>query len=285
MIHFDYHRPETVEEALALKASIAGAVWLAGGTDLIVRAKSGLERPPAVISLRGIDALSGIDARGEGLRIGALTPLSDVQSHATVNAYFPVLTAAIARMGSVQIRNVATLAGNLCNASPCADSAPPLIVYGARLVLRGPAGERTVSVRDFFHGPRDTARRPGELVTAVDLDAPSPGARGVFFKKGRVAMDLALVNLAALVEMDGEACRSARLATGAVGPVPIRLTEVEALVEGEALTDARIAEAAALAMASVSPITDVRAGADYRRHLVGVYTRRALEALREGSEA
>ncbi len=273
-----YHRPATLAEAQALLARIEGARYVAGGTDAIVRAKSGVERPRALVSLRGVAELGGIEV-GEGLRIGATVTLEEIRRHPVVQARHPVLAAALGSMGSVQIRNTATLAGNLCNASPCADGAPPLLVSDARLAISGATGVREVCVGDFFRGPRASCLEPGDVLTGIEIPAPDAETRSIFYKKGRVRMDLALVNYAASVTMDGEICRELRLATGAVAPTPLRLEAAEAELRGQRPTPERIERAAQAAMEAVSPITDLRATAEYRRRLVGVFTRRALEAL------
>lgn len=279
-----YHRPGTVAEARALMEEIPGARYVAGGTDVVVRAKSGVERPAALVSLRGLRELARIDV-GEATRIGALATLEDIRRHPAVRERHPALAEALGAMGSAQIRNAATLAGNLCNASPCADGAPPLLVLDARLQIVGGAGARSVAARDFFRGPRQTCLAPGEVLTAIELGPPPPGARSVFFKKGRVRMDLAVVNYAALLVMDGEVCRDVRLCAGAVAPVPLRLDAAEGVLRGARLTPELVERAAEAAMEAVSPITDLRATADYRRRLVGVFTRRAVGALLGGRPA
>jgi carbon-monoxide dehydrogenase medium subunit len=167
--------------------------------------------------------------------------------------------------------------GNLCRAAPCADLAPPLLVYEATVRLAGRGGTREVPIDAFFKGPGVTALEPGEILVAVTLPPPRPNARGCFLKKGRVRMDLSIASVAALVEMDGDVCTRARLAAGAVAPVPMRLEEVEALVEGKPLTDDLLAEAQRLASREVMPITDVRSTESYRRRITGVYVKRALK--------
>ncbi len=279
-----YHRPKTLAAAQALLGRIEGARCVAGGTDVIVRAKSGVDRPTALVSLRGLPDLARIEA-GEGTRIGALATLEEIRTHAAVRERHPVLVAAVSSMASVQIRNAATLAGNLCNASPCADGAPPLLVLDARMNIVGTAGERQVPIRDFFLGPRDTCLAPGELVTAIEIPVSRPGARSVFYKKGRVRMDLALVNFAARLEMEGERCREIRLAAGAVAPIPLRLDAAEAVLRGARPTPELLEQAAQAAMEAVSPITDLRASAAYRRRLVGVFTRRSIRTLLGWSSA
>lgn len=309
---FDYLRPRSVEEAQEWKARTEGARYLAGGTDLLVRMKEGKERPAALVSLRRVPGLSGVShhagwGREEGfaprlervtgftpvtrddgvVRIGSATPIADCLADPALGARFPVLAQAMATVGSVQIRNTATVGGNLCGASPCADTAPPLLVLGARLAVRsaGSGREEEVPLEEFFLGPRQTRLGPHDLVTAVVLDPPSPEARAVFFKKTRVQMDLALASVAVLLELDGTTCRRARVAAGSVAPTPRRLEAVERVLTGQVLSREVVLRAEQVARESVAPICDVRAGDDYRRHLTGVFVRRAVEALLAGGRA
>jgi carbon-monoxide dehydrogenase medium subunit len=185
-------------------------------------------------------------------------------------------------MGSEQIRQSGTLGGNICNGSPCADSAPPLFVLEATVRVMGPEGERRLKMGELMVGPKKLGLRPGEIVVAFELPSADATLRGVFLKKRRVAMDLALVNLAALLCMSnhGRVGEEVRLCAGAVGPVPMRLTAVEQLLEGKQPTDTLLAEARKLASETVQPIGDLRAGAGYRRHITGVFVERALRELR-----
>ncbi len=193
---------------------------------------------------------------------------------------YPALIDSMRPFGSRQIRNMATLGGNLCNASPGADAAPPLLVYEATVELRDRNGTREMPLEDFFVGPGETALRPGEVMTAILLPPPHGDVRSVYLRKGRVKMDVATASVAALVEMDGGTCVRARLAAGAVAPVPKRLIATERQVAGFPLDDAVLERASAEAADEISPITDVRSTAEYRRHLTRVLVRRALERLR-----
>ena len=278
---FSYHRPATVEEAIRLRAETRGARFMAGGTDLLVQMKDGVLRPPALVSLRGIPELRGVEV-GEVVRIGALTPLTDLLEHPGLRGAAPALVQALETMGSPQIRSTASLGGNLCNASPAADAAPPLLVHGGRVCVAGPGGERQVPLEELLTGPGETSLAPGELVTAILLDPLAAGARSTFLKKVRVHVDIAVASVAVLLERDRASgrCTLARVAAGAVAPTPIRLAAVEAALEGSDLGTLAVTRAQRAASAAVQPISDLRAGADYRRHLVGVFVRRAVEALR-----
>lgn len=281
--NFDYLRPRTIEEAQEWKLRTEGASYLAGGTDLLVRMKEGKEHPSALISLRRVPGLSGIHVDGV-VRIGTATPIADCLVDSVLAARFPVLVQAMSSMGSVQIRDVATIGGNLCTASPCADTAPPLLVLGARIAVRNAASglEDEIPLEEFFLGPRQTRLGPHDLATAVVLERTSPGARAIFFKKTRVKMDLALASVAVLLELDGARCLKARVATGSVAPTPRRLDAVERLLTGQVLSREILLRAEQLARESVAPICDLRAGDDYRRHVTGVFVRRALEVLLKG---
>ena len=174
----EYYKPTTLDEALELRRTTAGALFIAGGTDLMVRfRKEGRARPPALISLRSIQELHGIQVGDEVVRLGALTTMGDVVRHTALAAACPALMQAAGRVGSPQIRNVATVAGNLCNASPCADSAPPLLVHDAWVELAGSESTREVGLEHFFSGPGETGRTPDEVLTAICFKPRSANQR------------------------------------------------------------------------------------------------------------
>ncbi|MCC7383469.1 MAG: xanthine dehydrogenase family protein subunit M [Deltaproteobacteria bacterium] len=279
---YAYYRPHTLAEALELAAREPKARFIAGGTDLLVKLKKRrMEEPRALISLRNISELASLshDAAGE-LVIGAGAPLSDVLLHPRVVEDYPALAASIQVLGSQQIRNVATLGGNLCNASPAADTAPALMIYGANAVLTRAAGARRIAVESMFVGPGQTVIEPGEILTEVRIPKPSARARSAFLRKGRVQMDLAIASAAVLLELEGTRCTKARVAVGAVAPVPLRLLEVEAVLSGSELSPSVLAQAKELVRARVSPIDDLRSSAVYRRELVAVLVARAALAAK-----
>jgi len=278
MSRFDYFKPRSLEEAWDLYEKYPGARYIAGGTDLMVQVKNRKSRPPALISLRSVPGLTGIEI-GETTSIGAMTTITDLIVHPELGGLFPVLLQAAKRLGSTQVRNVATVGGNLCNCSPCADTALALLVLDARAVLKGPGGGREIPLSEFFLGPGKSCLVSGEVLTGICLDRSGGGARAIFMKKGRVRMDLSIASAAVLLEMDGDTCKRARFAAGSVAPVPLRLSKVEALLENAVLSKEKIEEAQKIAMDSVSPITDVRSTADYRREIIGVYIKRAVQEL------
>ncbi|MCC6465184.1 MAG: xanthine dehydrogenase family protein subunit M [Planctomycetes bacterium] len=274
---YDYIRPASLEQALSLAAQGESAL-IAGGTDLLVALhKKKRPAPGRLISIRSLPELAGIRDEGARLRIGAAVPLADLLAH-PAQARLPALAKALGVMGSRQIRNVATLGGTLCNASPGADAAPPLLALGAGVELAGPAGRRTLDLAEFFRGPGRTALQPGEIMTAVLVPWPGAGTQSHFLRRSRVAMDIATVSLAACFGLTNNRLSGVRLAAGAVAPVPLRLRATETFLEGKALTDETLAEAAKLARADVAPISDLRGTAWYRRELVGVFLARALRA-------
>jgi carbon-monoxide dehydrogenase medium subunit len=278
MSNLDYFKPQSLEEVWDLDEKFPGSRYIAGGTDLMVKIKSRTIKPRAMISLRSISGLSGIEI-GEKVRIGAMTTISDLNEHPELGRIFPVLVQAAKRIGSPQIRNVGTVGGNLCNCSPCADTALALLILDARVILRNSRGSREVALEEFFIGPGESCLCGGELMTEILLDKPAPNVRAIFMKKGRVKMDLAVASVGVLLEMDSDTCKKARFAAGSVAPVPLRLKKVEELFENAVISKEMLEEAKKIAMSSISPITDIRSTADYRREIVGVYVKRALEKL------
>lgn len=278
MRRYSYHKPQTIEDALRLKNEKTGAVYIAGGTDVMVQIKDRELRPSAMISLRNIPDLARIEVNG-GARIGALTTIADIIRHPTLGQAFPVLMEAARRIGSVQIRNVATIGGNLCNCSPCADMALPLLVLEAKVRLQSSETTRDIPIEDFFQGPGESCLLADEIMTDILLDHSDTNAVAVFMKKGRVQMDMAVASVAALLDMEGDLCRKARIAAGSVAPVPLRLRAVEEKLEGSILSEKMIREAQKLSENSVSPITDIRSTEDYRRQVVGLFVKRGLEKV------
>lgn len=270
------HRPRSLDEALALLAEHPEVAPVAGGTDLLVKlGHRRAERP--MLSLRRIPELCGTSREGDLFRIGAAATLSELLADPFVQAKLPDLACALRWIGSVQIRNVATLGGNLCNASPAADGAPPLLCLGARVELRSVRGRRELALEDFFEGPGATARAPDELLSAILVPVPPDGERAVFLRKARVRMDIATVNLALRARLEAGRLRAVRLAAGAVAPTPQRLTRAAAALEGKG--PEAVPAAAEAAAAEIAPIDDLRASAWYRRRLIRVFVERAAQEV------
>ena len=275
--------PRSLDETFAALRATPEATLLAGGTDLMVAVNAGAHHPGTVISLTGVPELRGWRRDGDDLVLGACLTYSEIE-HGEVAALVPALGQAARTVGSPQIRNAATLGGNLGTASPAGDTLPVLAAMDATVQIGGPGGSRSMPVLDFVTGVKRTALEPGELVTAVRL----PVLRGPqeFLKVGtRNAMVISVVMAALVVDLDGH---SVRLGLGSVAPVPVRAREAEAFVAGEVdwettATGPRIADQAVfarfgeLAADATAPIDDHRSTADYRRHAVAVCARRALE--------
>ncbi|MBZ0136299.1 MAG: xanthine dehydrogenase family protein subunit M [Planctomycetes bacterium] len=273
---YEYHRSGSLEEALVLAAGDDSAL-IAGGTDLLVALRKRKRPAPRhMVSIRSLPELAEVSEQAGSLHIGAGVPMADVLANTVVREHLPALTAALAVIGSRQIRNVATLGGNLCNASPAADSAPPLLVYEATLELAGSSGRREIAISDFFLGPGRTVLRPGEIMTAIRVPLPGAGAQSAFLRRSRVAMDLATASLAAAYTARDGKLINLRLAAGAVAPTPLRLRRTEAFLEGKPVAEETLAEAAEIARSEVAPISDLRGSEWYRRELIGVFLSRAL---------
>jgi carbon-monoxide dehydrogenase medium subunit len=282
MHEFRFLEPRSIAEACGMLAEHGDrARLLAGGTDLVVQMHAGRHSPDAVIYLGRLPELRGIAFDEQtGLTIGSLATMRELELHPIVRERYPTLARGAAEVGSVQIRNLATLGGNLCNASPSADTSTSLLSLDARVRIAGPNGERTMPVGQFWTGPGRTDLRAGELVRSIHLPVPAAGARGYYYKLAvRKAMDLAMVGIAVSLVRQNGATRDVRIALGAVAPTVIRATEAEQLIAGGAVDAAKIQEAARLAMEAASPISDQRASADYRREMVCQLTSRALTQL------
>jgi len=283
MNRFKYYKPRSLDEVWELKEKIPGSLFIAGGTDVIVGIKNNELRPQALISLRSIPELDDIEVDG-GARIGALATISDIIQNPELRKDYPVLVEAAKSFGSVQIRNVATIGGNLCNCSPCADMALPLLVMEAKVRLQTTKKSREIPLNEFFKGPGESCLSPHEILTDILLDPLHKNAKTSFMKKGRVKMDLAVASVAVLLEMESKTCHKARIAAGSVAPVPLRLSKIETMFEGATLTKKDVTEAQRLAEDNVVPITDVRSTEEYRRQITGVLVKRALERALEWKE-
>jgi carbon-monoxide dehydrogenase medium subunit len=288
-MRFNYLEPKTVEEAISLLSKYGGkAKVLAGGTDLLVQIKDKAIRPEYLVDISGITGLNYIDYdEGQGLRIGALTPVRALERSVELQRRYPVISQAASQLGSVAIRNVGTIGGNLCNAAPSAETAPTLIGLSARAKVIGPRGEKMVAVEDFFAGPGSTALEEGELLIEVQLPLPSPNTRGAYLKHGRRGtIDLAIVGVAAIIilESESEVCRDVKIVLGAVAPTPMRAYRAEEVLRGKKVAETLISESAEAAANEARPISDVRASAAYRKEMVKVITMRAItEAMAQPS--
>ncbi|MBI4286919.1 MAG: FAD binding domain-containing protein [Chloroflexi bacterium] len=277
---FEYLEPKTIREACKLLAKYGPeARVLAGGTDLLPKMKSKEITPRYLIALKSIEGLDYIDYQpGKGLRIGALATLESVRNSPVVKERCPVLGETASLMASTQVRNLATVAGNICNAVPSADMAPPLMVLGAKLRVSSPGKGRLAPIQDFFQGPGQTALGAGEIVTEIVVPNPLPKSGSVYLKHTvRQAMDLALLGAATMVALDGKgACKDVRIALATAAPTPIRALRAEEVLRGKVIDDALLAEASAAAVEEARPRSSVRASESYRRKLVGVLVSRGI---------
>jgi len=231
-----------------------------------------------VVSLNRIEALRGLRFDpAQGLSIGATVRLAEVLESTAVQQHYPALADAVSQTATVPIRNMGTVAGNLCNASPCADTAPILVARGAQLAVASRAGSRSIHLGGFFRSPGVTALAPDELVVRIDVPPPQ-ASTGFSYRNlsARSRVDMSAVGVAAMVTREGERCRAVRLVLGAVGPVPLRAHAAEALLAGQAPSADLLREAGDAAAREARPISDVRASAAYRRRVVAVLARRAL---------
>ena len=280
MRNFEFFEPTTVEEASSLLSQYNGkAELMAGGTDLLIVMKDRLLTPEYVISLEKIPGLDEITYDAEaGLRVGAMTRTRALEKHPTVRELYTALAEGAAEIGSIQIRHLATLGGNICHASPAADTVPALLVFDAQVKIASADGERTVSIDQFFTGPGRSVLKTGEIVTAFECPPRSANEGSQYIKyKIREVMDLAFVGVASAVKLDNGAVADTRIGLASVAPTPIRATDAEAIVNGRPLTDGLLDEAAEAASAQCTPISDLRCSAEFRREMVGVLTRRTLQ--------
>jgi CO/xanthine dehydrogenase FAD-binding subunit len=274
---FDYVRPDTLEEALALlRQHGTRAKLLAGGTDLIVRLRRRQVQPVVVVDVKRAARLRSdvveVDSR---LRIGANAVITDILADPRIRHHFPALVDAAAVVGSIQIRNRATLTGNVCNASPAADTAPALLVYGAIVNAISASSERAIPLADFFAGPGRTVLEAGEMVSSIDLPLP-PQPTGAAFGRvtRRFGVDLAVINMCCAVTGSGET----RMAFGAVGPRPLLVTDDTRTLASRSAPDAVRDDALQRLVAQATPVSDVRGSRDYRLAMLTAVGRRTIDA-------
>lgn len=276
MKKFDYYQPQTLKEAFSLMEKLKGrAKYIAGGTDILVRIKQKAIHPDTLISLRGIDGLKTVNHNG-ALSLGSMIPFRDLEGDPVIARDYPALARAVSVLANPQVRNVATMGGNLCNSAPSADCAPPLLVMQAHLKLQGLGGEREVPIDKFFTGPGENCMEAEEVLTQIQVPKKANHTGMAFLKVGRVAQDIAVVNAAVLLVMDKKKCQECRLAVGAVAPAPLRLRSVEKLIAGEEIGPELLDRVSQMVEQEVSPITDVRSTEEYRRIMSGVLIKRAI---------
>ena len=281
-----YQAPASVSEAVELLGRDAEACVLAGGTDLLVQVRSGFRMPSAWVDVKRIPDLQGVRIEADSIRIGAAAPAAAIFEHSELRALLPGVTEATDLIGSTLIQGRATIGGNLCNASPAADTTPALIAVGAQCVIAGPGGEREIAVEAFATGPGQTALARGELLVAVRI--PKPGARTAdaylrFIP--RTEMDIAVVGAGVALSLgDDGRCTRARVAIGAVAPTALLVEEASAALVGSRVDDEALARVAAAASAAARPIDDKRGTIAYRTKVVGVLAKRAAAIAAERAQ-
>ncbi len=272
-----YLKVSSTDELLAHLGK-PGAMILCGGTDLLVKMRSGLVSPKLLLDISDLAPLREIQKTDDRIEIGAAVTESELLDSDVIREHLPLLPIVLAKLGAVQIRNRGTLGGNLVNASPAADSALPLLLYEAEVILEGSQGERQMLLEDFFLGPGKTALTSGEFLRALSIPIPNAQFTPYFHKVGRrKALTIAIASLGALLSVQGGVVEEIRLAAGSVAPTPLRLSQVESRLNGERLTESLIGKARELAAQSVSPIDDIRASATYRRAVIANLVAHLLE--------
>lgn len=273
-------RAATLKDAFALIEN--GGRWLNGGTDILVQAKEHMVEAARLVDISSIPELRAITVQPKKLILGAATTISEVMENPLVREEFPALAMACHWFASPQIRNRATVAGNIANASPAGDTLPALYAYDAQLTLRRKSGRRTVALRDFIRGVRSTLLEPGELIAEIVLPRVAGRHLGAFIKIGQrrsLAISKTMIAVAATLNSGG-AVKRVGVALGAVAPTIVRIEEAERLLVGKKITPALAAEVRRIAVATVRPIDDIRSTAEYRRHVSGVIAERALLQLK-----
>ncbi len=270
---FNYHKPKDIDEALILLSEFNGkAKILAGGTDLIVHLKEEIVKTENVIDIKGITGLNQIKISKDNVFLGAGVTFTEIIESQQLKEKLPILWEASEKVASVGIRNRATVVGNICSAVPSLDSAPALLVYDAEVMAQSKAGKRTISIHDWFTGPKKTTLKPDELVLGINI--PIFQHAGVYEKLGRYkGEDLAQAGIGVLVDAN----KNYRFAYCAVGPIPKRMKKLEDFLKGKEISDKLLEEAAELIPDEISPISDIRSSAEYRTHMMKIMFKRGLQ--------
>ncbi len=282
MKRFEYLEARTVRQAISMLQRYGeNARIVAGSTDFLVRWRQGVWNPDHVINIQRVAGLGRITySSRNGLRIGSLVSVRSLEQHPVVRRRYPALAAAAASFAGVQVRNLATVGGNVCNASPSGDTIPALLVFGAECRIVGPDGDRWVALDQFLTGPGRTVLQADELLTEIRVPPPARNTGSHYIKHSpRGAMDIATVGVASLVSLDGRRgpCSEVRIALGAVAPTPVRAYSAEDILRGQIISHDLIRAAAESARNGVRPIDDIRGSAEHRKEIVAVLTRRTLE--------
>ena len=280
MKKFEYLKPDSIEETISILSQHGEkAQILNGGTDLIVGIRDKIIQPEYLIDIKAISQLNRITYnKQDGLNIGATVTLNEISNSKVVQTHYPILVKACKTVGSYQVRNRATLVGNICNASPAADTTPPLLVLDAKVNIIGPIGEKIVPIHQFFTGVKKNILKKGEIVTSITIPPIKGKWFGVYLKQGRKKeVDLATVGVAVVCIRD-----EVRIALGAVAPVPVRAFKTEELLKGKTIDESLLEKAGKSALTEVSPISDIRSSQEYREEIIKVLVRRAILQVKGG---
>jgi carbon-monoxide dehydrogenase medium subunit len=272
-----YEAPTSVQSAVALLRGDQGARVIAGGTDLLVQLRAGRPEPTIFVDVKRIPELMRIEVDAKGARIGAAVPAAEIWDHEKLRQMFPGLAEATDLIGSTQIQGRATLGGNLCNASPAADTVPAMVACGAQIAIAGPNGQREVAAEAFATGPGKTVLAPGEFVVAIRVPAPAPRTSDAYLRLiPRSEMDIAVVGAGVSVTLDAAGkCTAARVSIGAVAPTVLLVPAAASALVGTSLDAKALDAAAAAASAAAKPIDDKRGTVKYRKQVTGVLVKRA----------
>lgn len=277
---FQYYSPTSLAEVTGLLVKGGGgARVLAGGTDLMVQMRGGSKTPQLVVDIKKIPETNVLELNGQGLRLGAAVSCWDISLRDDIRAVYPGLMEALELIGSMQIQGRATVGGNLCNASPAADTTPALMALNAQCLIAGPGGERRLAVEQFVTGPGATRLGAGEFLLALEIPRPASNSADAYQRfTPRNEMDIAVVGAAANLTLNSAGiCTAARIALGAVAPTVLLVPAIADLLLGSAIDEPLLAKAARLASQAGSPISDKRGTAEYRRRIAGVLTRRVIQ--------
>jgi len=279
---FDYFQPASTEEALKiLQEKQSEAKLLAGGTDLLVQIQNDLIKPKCLVSMKNLP-LSYINQEKDGVRIGSATNINEISNSELIRNNFIALCEAASMIGATQIRNRGTLGGNLCNAAPSADTAPPLLVMNTIIEATSVNGKKTISIDKFFTGPRQTVLNPDELITSIFIPSPKIGTSTAYVKFRRTVEDIALIGVAVLLNINQNGkINEFKVAIGAAAPTPVRAYNAEEMVKGLKVSDLNLEEICESVLSATRPIDDVRASASYRQSLVKILTKRAIKLAME----
>jgi len=288
MILEEYLSPASIQEALGILQSYQGqAQIIAGGTDLIPELKKQTRRVRCLVDISGVEELKKIGLDGDDIKIGAGVTHTEIASSKLIIDKFPALAKAASEVGSPQIRNIGTIGGNICSARPAADTIGPLIGYGAEVKIASDQGENWLALEELFTGPGETILKPGEILTEILIKPPIPETHSSYTKFGpRKALAVAIVSVTSVITLDPGSgkCKEARIVLGAVAPTLIRCLESEEVLVNKKITEDLAAQAGSLAAQSCQPISDIRGSAEYRREMVKILVRRALEQTMQGAE-